>query len=481
MSKLVIFVICVLACSAFARDFQFRHENRVHKFNLNSNEDILNFAKGFLVGLGEDPIFNDIKSCLADSQTFYKQISQAIADIQTRNPEKVKEGIKLLGQAVQVIPQAAKDCQAAESEIQKLIKLADAFTNPRSFIYAVGKSLLINRVEVFNEISQVVAAYTHHDFYQLGYWVGKAMDTIFLGLKQPLRQGNVEFINNGNFGWKAQLPSKFEGMTLEEIKNQFLGAEIPDYTKVEDITVFDYEGTNDVPSYFNSSEQWPGCVHPIRDQGHCGSCWAFAASEVLSDRFCIASNKSINVVLSPQYSVSCDSTSYGCSGGFPYLSWIFIQNSGLPTDACFPYKSYNGSSYACKQFDHCEDGSDLKYYHAKKGSVVQLINPASIQQSIMQYGPVEAAFSVYEDFISYKSGIYKHTSGSLLGGHAVKIIGWGNENGTDYWIVSNSWNTTWGENGFFRIAFGQCGIDRAVVTGQADVDGARQSQFRWFH
>jgi len=450
---------------------------------LNSKEDVIAFTKGFLNALGEDPVFENIKSCLSESTTFYRDISQGIADIQTKNPEKVKEGIKLIGQAVQVIPQAAKDCRAAEVKIKKLIKLATAFTNPASFLYSVGKSLLINRVEVYNEVTQAISAYNHHDFQQLGYWVGKAMDTIFLGFHQKLRQGNVDFINNGNFGWTAQLPAKFEGMTLEEIKNQFLGAEIPDNTKYDDITIFDYEGlnTNDIPSSFNSSEQWPGCIHPIRDQGHCGSCWAFAASEVLSDRFCIASNNSINVVLSPQYSVSCDTTNYGCNGGFPYLSWVFLANSGLPTDGCFPYKSYNGSSYDCKNFDHCEDGSPLKYYRAAKGTVVQLINPDSIKQNILLYGPVEAAFSVYEDFISYKGGIYKHTSGSLLGGHAVKIIGWGTEDGTDYWIVANSWNTTWGENGFFRIALGECGIDRAVVAAQADVAGARQSQFKWFH
>ncbi|KAF4710152.1 hypothetical protein FOZ62_022220, partial [Perkinsus olseni] len=62
----------------------------------------------------------------------------------------------------------------------------------------------------------------------------------------------------------------------------------------------------------------------------------------------------------------------------------------------------------------------------------------SIKQEIMTNGPVSAAFSVYEDFTSYKSGVYKHTTGSLLGGHAVEIIGWGTENGTPFWLVKNS-------------------------------------------
>ena len=59
-------------------------------------------------------------------------------------------------------------------------------------------------------------------------------------------------------------------------------------------------------------------------------------------------------------------------------------------------------------------------------------------------GPVEGTFEVYTDFMSYKSGVYKHTTGSLEGGHAIKIIGWGTENGTDYWLICNSWTVTWG-------------------------------------
>lgn len=63
----------------------------------------------------------------------------------------------------------------------------------------------------------------------------------------------------------------------------------------------------------------------------------------------------------------------------------------------------------------------------------------------MTNGPVEAAFTVYSDFLSYKSGVYKHTSGDEEGGHAIKILGWGTENGVDYWLVANSWNTDWGD------------------------------------
>jgi len=86
---------------------------------------------------------------------------------------------------------------------------------------------------------------------------------------------------------------------------------------------------------------------------------------------------------------------------------------------------------------------------------------------IFKNGPVETAFTVYEDFLTYKSGVYHHTSGSELGGHAVKILGWGIENGDKYWYVANSWNPDWGDHGFFKIMRGtnECGIEGEVCAG----------------
>jgi len=88
-------------------------------------------------------------------------------------------------------------------------------------------------------------------------------------------------------------------------------------------------------------------------------------------------------------------------------------------------------------------------------------------QEIFDHGPVEAAFSVYEDFINYKSGVYQHVKGSYLGGHAIKIIGWGVENGVKFWIIVNSWNNGWGDNGQFKILRGKnhVGIESDVVAG----------------
>jgi cathepsin B len=86
---------------------------------------------------------------------------------------------------------------------------------------------------------------------------------------------------------------------------------------------------------------------------------------------------------------------------------------------------------------------------------------------IMKNGPVEAGFDVYEDFLTYKSGVYQHKKGQLVGGHAIKILGWGVDNGTPYWIIANSWNPDWGNQGFFWMLRGkdECGIEDSVVAG----------------
>ena len=91
-----------------------------------------------------------------------------------------------------------------------------------------------------------------------------------------------------------------------------------------------------------------------------------------------------------------------------------------------------------------------------------------ISEEIMINGPVEASFLVYEDFLTYKSGVYEHVAGEYLGGHAVRIIGWGMENvNLSYWLAVNSWNDGWGEGGYFKIkrAWNECGIEGSIVAG----------------
>jgi len=220
---------------------------------------------------------------------------------------------------------------------------------------------------------------------------------------------------------------------------------------------------NTRPAEFDSRTQWPGCVHKIRDQGKCGSCWAHAASEVLSDRFCIASNGTIDVELSPQDMVSCDWLDHGCSGGILTTSWAYLYYWGVVTDSCKPYTSGTGQVEWCGEKKCKNENEPYVKYFAKNFKWLNSVE--KIKDDIVAHGPVETGFQVYADFMSYKGGIYrKGKEAKFLGGHAVKIIGWGREeNGSEHWIVANSWNTKWGEEGFFRIAHGECSIENAIA------------------
>eukprot|EP00997_Jenningsia_sp_PLL12_P010497 NODE_7773_length_439_cov_37.638462_g6928_i0.p1 GENE.NODE_7773_length_439_cov_37.638462_g6928_i0~~NODE_7773_length_439_cov_37.638462_g6928_i0.p1 ORF type:complete len:103 (-),score=31.35 NODE_7773_length_439_cov_37.638462_g6928_i0:131-409(-) len=92
-----------------------------------------------------------------------------------------------------------------------------------------------------------------------------------------------------------------------------------------------------------------------------------------------------------------------------------------------------------------------------------------MQKELMEKGTLSVSLTVYEDFEAYTSGVYQHVTGKNLGGHAIKMVGWGVDNGTPYWTCVNSWNDSWGEDGIFRILRGsdECGIEGGVVAGDA--------------
>jgi len=231
-----------------------------------------------------------------------------------------------------------------------------------------------------------------------------------------------------------------------------------------------------LPEKFDSQDKWPKCIHPIMAQLNCGSCWAFSGSEVLSDRFCIASKGAIDVVLSQQHMVSCDKGNKGCHGGNMPPLWKFLENNGIVSNECLPYESgADGTDFECTKYTKCAAGNSYLHY-AKKGQSRSFEDIESIKLEIMTNGPVQAGFMVYADFKEYKSGVYVQNSSKLLGGHAVKVVGWGVENGVEYWRVANSWGPAWGEAGFFRIKMGQCQLEEHTYAGQADVARANKDK-----
>jgi len=117
---------------------------------------------------------------------------------------------------------------------------------------------------------------------------------------------------------------------------------------------------------------------------------------------------------------------------------------------------------ATKKNYYQDEQIGTKYFNIQGG-------PTAMQQEMMDNGPIVACFDIYEDFYHYTTGIYHHVSGQLLGGHAVKVVGWGTENNTPYWLVINSWNQTWGLGGYFKIQRGnnECDFESQAIAGLA--------------
>lgn len=128
----------------------------------------------------------------------------------------------------------------------------------------------------------------------------------------------------------------------------------------------------------------------------------------------------------------------------------------------------------CSEAGYPTAWADDKHF-AKTGYTLNTVS--DIQNDIMTRGSVTAAFTVYQDFLTYKSGVYSHKTGPSLGGHAVRFVGWGTEAGGDYWLVANSWNAGWGDNGFFKIKRGtnECGIESGACGGAWGGANARPS------
>jgi len=280
---------------------------------------------------------------------------------------------------------------------------------------------------------------------------------IYLDTLMDVNQHNREY-DEGKHSWFKEI-NQFADITEEELIAQYTGLRLPANIEEQRAAgpISYYKGKPGVPDELDYRDQ--GAVNAVKNQGSCGSCWAFATTAALEGRAFLKSGSLPDCA--EQQLVSCSGEeydTYGCNGGWYDGAWKYIRDNkenGIDTQTSYPYTARDDACNTSKT----QDGQDVASTCQGPGYVDK--NEAAIKEEVGTNGPLAIATSV-TGWGSYSGGVFDDPSCTAACMHAITIVGYSESQ--KYWIVRNSWGSSWGDHGYIllrkdaNMQYGMCGL-----------------------
>jgi len=323
------------------------------------------------------------------------------------------------------------------------------------FVVGVGASQLAGEPDL--------SSYSY-DQYQVEFGQHVLQSKFGGGDRKAIFDKNLELIRSHNAN-----PSKTWFATV----NQFTAMENHEFrslTKGRKEKIFGGEAqphkltAREIPA----SKDWrdDGVVTPAKDQGGCGSCWAFSAAQTFESMLAIKTGSLQS--LSPQQIVSCapnpDSCggSGGCQGSTQPLAFHYTQTAGLTTEASYPYQGSTGT---------CQESKITPVAYNSNYTVLATNDYTGLMDAVGNVGPIAISIAAGGSTFQFYGGGVMSNCNDYVMDHAVQLVGYGTDS-SDYWLVRNSWGSSWGESGYIRVQrYGEgkepCGVDNKPQDGDA--------------
>jgi len=245
----------------------------------------------------------------------------------------------------------------------------------------------------------------------------------------------------------------FTDLSSEEFREQMLMKNFNPPAQTEANTLVRDFAVDALPASFDWRDK--NAVTPVKNQGQCGSCWAFSTVEEIESQWILKGHPAVQ--LSPQQIVDCDKVDKGCNGGDPPRAYQYVISAGgLETGTEYPYTARDGTCHATGT--KAVKISSWKYAISNRNEVDE-------QNALYTDGPLSICVDA-ATWQNYRSGVITANCGTSLD-HCVLLTGWGADSatGVQYWSIRNSWGTAWGESGYLRVERGHdlCGVAQEVT------------------